>query len=792
MRKKVDQFFIENFRSWSGRNYFDLNNINFLFGSNSSGKSSVIHALSLLRQSITSIDGFANAIDFLSPIGEFTDLGPIKKQAFSTINNKKLEVSDYISFGYKFKDIDKFIKVISHANRSMTRRGHQQKTVSDFKNLELFKGIKEVVLSYNFLSLSGKIDSISLMIDDFKLIEIRDINNKIQVELPKDETFWRNNLNISKFEKNGKTIEVLESNRTSSLSERRRKERWSKANEEVKQSLIDLEHKKAMTVKKVQSLEIIQENIKILIQTQEAIRNKSNNIFEKDFFTIFKKIDFSNILTSAIDKLTIQKLYDQNYDEILQNYSDISHWHNIEQERNQTRDLVQEILSLIKILGYKATLLSDMFLELNSTDKLNDNLHKILERYGEINIRLLLCSIYKDSWKDDSIEQLMPSFFEISYLFRYINEFWSWDRKLSEISEISFLNLNKEHQVDLNLNDQIKFYLERKETLEKEQDDLEDENDDSIIPFKDFISLINDKSYITINYDEDFPSLSEAIHDLAYQNYYTLNLNDKKQNQNLIKLINNNAILTNSSIFSILRNSQKIFFSNFRDLKVIGPHRRRPNRIELINPFEITKNVGIEGQNILNVLKNATPDDINELNIRLKTLQILYSVSTEFREEDNSIKVLVKDNNGLSVSLTDVGYGVGQILPIVVECVISKNKIITIEQPELHLHPTLQSNLTDLIIWSSKINNNKFILETHSEHMILRLKRRLRENFEKEDKGDPNVETLTNDITINVITTNKNHPSSQNKLLKITSSGNFNGKWPEGFFEERFEELGIE
>ena len=129
MRKKVDQFFIENFRSWSGRNYFDLNNINFLFGSNSSGKSSVIHALSLLRQSITSIDGFANAIDFLSPIGEFTDLGPIKKQAFSTINNKKLEVSDYISFGYKFKDIDKFIKVISHTNRSMTRRGHQQKTL---------------------------------------------------------------------------------------------------------------------------------------------------------------------------------------------------------------------------------------------------------------------------------------------------------------------------------------------------------------------------------------------------------------------------------------------------------------------------------------------------------------------------------------------------------------------------------------------------------------------------------------------------------------------------------------
>ena len=102
MKKKIDQFFIENFRSWSGRNYFDLNNINFLFGSNSSGKSSVIHSLSLIKQSLSNdtLENI-NSINHLRPVGELIDLGPIKNQAFSIVKNKKQIISDEISFGYR-------------------------------------------------------------------------------------------------------------------------------------------------------------------------------------------------------------------------------------------------------------------------------------------------------------------------------------------------------------------------------------------------------------------------------------------------------------------------------------------------------------------------------------------------------------------------------------------------------------------------------------------------------------------------------------------------------------------
>ena len=90
MKKKVDQIFIENFRSWSGRHYFDLNEINFLFGSNSSGKSSIIHAFSLHKQSVDNVSGMSRKIDFIKPNGYYTDLGSINKQAYTVIKNKNI------------------------------------------------------------------------------------------------------------------------------------------------------------------------------------------------------------------------------------------------------------------------------------------------------------------------------------------------------------------------------------------------------------------------------------------------------------------------------------------------------------------------------------------------------------------------------------------------------------------------------------------------------------------------------------------------------------------------------
>lgn len=85
------------------------------------------------------------------------------------------------------------------------------------------------------------------------------------------------------------------------------------------------------------------------------------------------------------------------------------------------------------------------------------------------------------------------------------------------------------------------------------------------------------------------------------------------------------------------------------------------------------------------------------------------------------------------VALQDVGVGTSQVLPIILEAFAQENKLIAIEQPELHLHPALQTKLGDVFIESALgENKNTFLLETHSEHLILRILRRIRESTEKD------------------------------------------------------------
>ena len=78
----------------------------------------------------------------------------------------------------------------------------------------------------------------------------------------------------------------------------------------------------------------------------------------------------------------------------------------------------------------------------------------------------------------------------------------------------------------------------------------------------------------------------------------------------------------------------------------------------------------------------------------------------------------------VSVALPDVGFGVSQILPFIVQSLASGGWIISIEQPEVHVHPKLQADLGDLLAEAIKEpRQNRFIIETHSEHLILRLQR---------------------------------------------------------------------
>ena len=78
--------------------------------------------------------------------------------------------------------------------------------------------------------------------------------------------------------------------------------------------------------------------------------------------------------------------------------------------------------------------------------------------------------------------------------------------------------------------------------------------------------------------------------------------------------------------------------------------------------------------------------------------------------------------------LTDVGFGVSQVLPVLVLLYyVPKGSIVLMEQPEIHLHPSVQSGLADVMLAVAGRRNIQIIVESHSEHLLRRFQRRAAE-----------------------------------------------------------------
>lgn len=235
-------------------------------------------------------------------------------------------------------------------------------------------------------------------------------------------------------------------------------------------------------------------------------------------------------------------------------------------------------------------------------------------------------------------------------------------------------------------------------------------------------------------------------------------------------------------------------WSGFR---YIGPIREAPKRFYPFNDLRII-DIGINGENMPLVLaveketivpkyyrciykkksiekyelrdKDKLIDSVNWWLSDFMKLPPIHSIN-ELSGIINQVKV---DSLGIKLDLTDVGFGVSQILPIIVECLrMAEGETIILEQPEIHLHPSLQSKLADFFICMAKSGKN-LVVETHSEHFIYRLCLRIAQ----EESND-----TRNLINILFVSCDEENRSSIAQPIEINKYGEIEN-WPVGFFDE--------
>jgi len=170
----------------------------------------------------------------------------------------------------------------------------------------------------------------------------------------------------------------------------------------------------------------------------------------------------------------------------------------------------------------------------------------------------------------------------------------------------------------------------------------------------------------------------------------------------------------------------------------------------------------------------------------LAAAHLIQSVHSEAQDALREL-VLIDQRTNTVVTHRDVGIGISQVLPVLVTAYGSQGKLLAMEQPEIHLHPALQAELGDVFIEAALgEGGNTFILETHSEHLILRILRRIRESSEGKLFNN-NILVSPDDIC--VIYINPEQTGSKAINIKISHDGEFETLWPEGFFAERGKEL---
>ncbi|MCM1182210.1 MAG: AAA family ATPase [Roseburia sp.] len=253
-----------------------------------------------------------------------------------------------------------------------------------------------------------------------------------------------------------------------------------------------------------------------------------------------------------------------------------------------------------------------------------------------------------------------------------------------------------------------------------------------------------------------------------------------------------------ASVYLIL----KMIALQFKNIHYLTPLRGYPKRNYILD-YE-TDDVGLSGEftpyimhkyhtSLVNGFLPPENDKLKLYNRKFdfsycvqKWMEYLHFGNYKLENALETIQLNIKDYN-----ISNVGFGISQVLPIIVSGLIKyENELLLLEQPEIHLHPTAQMCMADFLV-SMAINGKGVIVETHSDHIINRIVRRMMENdlinkkvkiyfVDQNDDGISTIENIVVDPVRGVLTDNENFftqfASETEKIVRVGFTNKVKGQ----------------
>lgn len=217
--------------------------------------------------------------------------------------------------------------------------------------------------------------------------------------------------------------------------------------------------------------------------------------------------------------------------------------------------------------------------------------------------------------------------------------------------------------------------------------------------------------------DKDFSKIINEM--LEPQDIKELTLTNLSLDGNILKQPGG---LKLKQIFDVI---EKLFNSYDERLNFISSFRLHPVR-GYLETSKADLKVGNDGKGYLDQIvdwENKKSKKLKELLEILSDLGLLYDIKTK-RTEGGKYDILIKPkDSGVFTSLYDVGFGISQFLPIIVaDLQLPKASSLFVAQPEIHLHPSVQSSFGDYLVKQINKYNKRYIIETHSEYLLNKIR----------------------------------------------------------------------